>query len=472
MTKPFPFTPEQTRIAERIWHAFNPNAQHPSGNDRDALYALFAAAVINVALTDAYAAHRSCDEGVGPAVPEPTLITVAGDTGDTGEPDAATTFALERITSAGAGVPGPDRGEAALWFRTRIKTLPAVVMVAAELGFDLQCWQLAAYCSDPLIAEGALNEATAVSTVGLAAAEYCDDNRAVAIMHLACGAAAKLAGRLTEAMDHYDAAMPIMQGLDDVIGQANVMLCRGAVHMRRGELQEARNCQLNVLAITKIPALTALATGNLGSIALKAGQISEAIDCSQAALQIIEGASLPALRQVMEVNHDLAGAYLASGDLPSARRHVEAALAAIDATRHDMSFASVQVAAYRIAGELALAEGKPSTALREFTRALAVRSGSTVLMADLLEGIGRATLANAGRVEGLAVLHAALAQRRVDGVAHRTADTLALLADTYQAEDPQQAADLRNEAIGHLEHLRDESAAKLRHRLATISGPS
>lgn len=465
MTKPFSFTPEQTHIAKRIWEAFNPDAQPPSGSGRDTFYALFAAAVINVSLTDAHAAHRSCDEGVGPALPQPTRITVAD---DAGESNAATGFALERITSVGAGVAGPDRGEAALWFRTRIKTLPAVVMVAAELGFDLQCWQLAAYCSAPLMAEGALAEATAVSTVGLAAAKYCDDERGVAIMHLACGGAAKMAGRLTESMDHYDAAMTIMQRLDDVIGQANVMLCRGAVHMRRGELQEARNCQMNVLAITNIPVLTALATGNLGSIALKAGKISEAIDCSRAALQIIEGASLPALRQVMEVNHDLAGAFLASGDLSSARRHMEAALAATEATRHDMSFAAVQVAVYRIAGQLALAEGKPTIALGEFTRALAVRSGSTVLMADLLEGIGLAIMAKAARTEGLAVLHAALAQRRVDGVAFRTAATLALLADAYQGQDPQHATDLRNEAIDQLAHLRDSAAAKLRDELTTV----
>ncbi len=43
-------------------------------------------------------------------------------------------------------------------------------------------------------------------------------------MHLACGAVAKLAGRLNEAINHYDVAMPVIQQLDDAIGQANIFL--------------------------------------------------------------------------------------------------------------------------------------------------------------------------------------------------------------------------------------------------------
>lgn len=467
MTNQFPTTPEQTHAAEHLRATLGNHAQHQPSTGSDALFALFAAAVVNATLTDAQAAHRSCDEGLGPTLPEPSLIAIT-DKPDDLDAAVADAFASEWIADVGAGVAGPDRGEAAVWFRSRAQALSAVVAVAAEAGFDPQCWQLAAYCAAPLMAEGALAEAATISTAGLAAAERCHNERAVAIMHLACGAVDKLAGRLTAAMDHYDIAMPIMQRLGDVIGQANTLLSRGAVHMRRRELQQARDCQLNVLAITNIPVLAALATGNLGCIALKNGRISEAIGCSNAALQIIEGASIPAIRQVMEVNHDLAGAYLASGDLTSARRHVDAALAAAETTAHDMSFASVQVAVHRVAGELALAEGKPTTALGEFTHALTVRTGSAVQIADLLEGIGLAALANAGRAEGIAVLHASLAQRRVDGVAFRTAATLALLADAYQNEDPQHASELRDEAIDQLEHLRDESASELRDRLAAV----
>lgn len=461
-----PLTPQQTRIAERTQAALNPDAHHRSGTRGDALYTLFAAAVINVALTNAHAAHRSCYERLSPALPQPTRITVSDETADPNAA-AAAVFTLEQIGSTGNGIPGPDRGEAAAWFRTRINTLPTAVALAAEAGFDQQCWQLAAYCTDPLLAEGALAEAAAVSAAGLAAAERCRDQRAIAILHLACGGAATMTGQLTEAMNHFDLATPVMQHSGDAIGQANILLWRGAVHIRRGDLQQARDCQLNILAITHQPVLTALATGNLGSLALKAGDFSDAIICGRAALNIIDGASLNAVRHQLEVNQVLASAYLALGDLPSARRHADAALAAAQATKHDMTSAPVQAAVFQIAGRVALAQGQPTTGLEDFTHALDVRSGSTVHPADLLEDAGLAGLASQDRTTGLAVLHAALAQRRVDGVAFRTASTLAHLADAYQADDPQHARDLHTEAIDELQHLRDDSAARGRDQLTT-----
>ena len=133
-----------------------------------------------------------------------------------------------------------------------------------------------------------------------------------------------------------------------------------------------------------------------------------------------------------------------------------------------MTFASVHVAVYLTAGQLALAENQPETALSEFIRALAVRSGSTCHLADLLEGIGLATLVCGDSIGAVAVLHAALAQRRVDRLDLYTAGTLVHLAAAHEDHDPHQAAALRAEALAQLRPLSDRPAVKLREELAAI----
>jgi tetratricopeptide (TPR) repeat protein len=263
-----------------------------------------------------------------------------------------------------------------------------VISLAQQAGWDQQCWQLAARCHDTLVAEGALAEAAQIAVVGLAAAERCADPHGIAVMHLASGGVAKMSGRLDAAMTHYDHAAPLFELLGDVRGQAKVALSRGAVHIARRELQAARDCQLAVLTTAGVsPVFTALATGNLGRIAICDGEFAEAIRCGTAALRIIDGAGIPAIRQVMEVHHDLADAHMAMGDLRAAREHVSTALSAAGATEQDLTFASVHVAVHLIDGQLALAEERPDAALQAFTRALAVRSGSTAHLANLLEGI-------------------------------------------------------------------------------------
>lgn len=463
------FTPEQTRAAARVRALLNPDTPALPGIASDPTFRRFAAAVVNQTLTYAAAAFIACAEEGAPALPLPSFVTFADGAEDEQDAAAAVAFASQWIVTSGSGVPGPDRGQAAAWFRTRTQVLPAVAALAAENGWDQQCWQIVARCQAALIAEGALRQAGALSAAGLAAAERCRDRRAVALMHLACGAVAKMSGRLGEAMEHYDAAMPILQMLGDACGQAATLLCRGAVHMARRELQSARNCQLDVLNTAGVPpVLTALATGNLGHIAMESGEIAEAIRCGNAALQIIDGAALAAVRQVMEVNRDLAEAHLANGDLHAANRHVADARRAAEATGEDMTFASVHVAVHLIAGQVALAEGDTDTALREFTQALAVRCNSTARLADLLEGVGLAALAEGNRPIAVAVMQAALAQRRVDGVAYYTAGTLAHMAYARRDEDGQKIVELRNEALALLEPLNDSPAAKLRGRLAAV----
>jgi len=144
---------------------------------------------------------------------------------------------------------------------------------------------------------------------------------------------------------------------------------------------------------------------------------------------------------------------------------VAAARRAAEATAKDSAFAPVHVAVYLTAGQLALAEDDPQTALREFTRALAVRAGSTFHLADLLEGLGRAILACGDRIGAVAVLTAALVQRRVDRLDLYTAGTLAHLAAACQDSDPEQAATLRAEALAQLKPFTDRPAVRLREEL-------
>ncbi|WP_370382269.1 tetratricopeptide repeat protein [Catenulispora sp. GAS73] len=345
-----------------------------------------------------------------------------------------------------------------------------MALLAARAGWDRQCWQLAARCYEPLLAEGALAESVAVCAAGLAAAQRCRDPHAVALMHLACGSAATMTGWLDEALAHYDQALPTFQQMGDERGQARTTLGAGAVHQARRELYAARLCQLAVLETTSIPALTALATGNLGRIALDSGELDEAVRCSTAALRIIDGAGIPALCQVMEVSHDLAEAHLALGDLPAARRHVATALSAANAAAdQDMTFTSVHVAVHLTAGRLALVEGQPEDAMREFTRALEMRSNADAHLADLLEGIGQALEVQGQRTAAQAVLHAALSQRRIDGIAYHTASTMAHLAAAYQDQNDTLATELRAEAIAQLRCLADAPSVMLRERLATAA---
>jgi hypothetical protein len=145
---------------------------------------------------------------------------------------------------------------------------------------------------------------------------------------------------------------------------------------------------------------------------------------------------------------------------------MSAALSAAETTEQDMTFASVHVAVHLSDGQLALAEERPDSALVAFTRALAVRSGSTVHLANLLDGIGQALLAGGERAAAVAVLHAALAQRRVDGRGLDTARTLVHLAAALTDSDPQRASGLRSEALAQLEQLTDRPAVTLRRELA------
>lgn len=458
------FTPEQSDAAARVRSALVPGAvAMPSHPDR--LFLRFAAAVVNQVLVYADDALRCCGDGLGPALPPPALVHV-GAPDDQADSEAAVAFASQWIGNSGAGTTGPERAEAAQWFRTRIQVLPAVAALAEQLGWDPQCWQLAARCHEALVAELALADAAASGAAGLAAAECSGDVQGVAVMHLACGTVATMTGRLQEAMVHFDQAEPLFDQLGDVRGQAKAMLCRGAVHIARRELQAARDCQLAVLNTAGIaPVFTALATGNLGRIAFCDGEFAEAIRCGTAALRIIDGAGIPNIGQVMEVHRDLAKTHLLLGELPAARRHMATARSAADATAKDMTLASVRVAVYLTAGQLALAEGEPETALKEFIRALAVRSGSTLQPADLLEGIGLAIGACGDSIGAVAELRATLAQRRVDRVDLQTARILAHLAAAYESHDPQHAAELHAEAVARLQPFSDSPAIRLREEL-------
>lgn len=463
---PQEFTPEQNQAAARIRDVLRQGTPDISAAD-DPLFRLFAAAVVNQTLTYAAAAYQACAEMPEAGLPVPNLISIS-DEHDQPDADAARAFASDVLNDYGADRPGAARAEAAAWFRARVRVIPVLVGLAGNVGWDRQCWQIAAYSHDALVAEGALPEATSICTAGLVAAERCADLQATALMHLASGGVAKMTGRYLDALRHYDQAMPLFQDLDNVWGQAKTALGRGAVHIVRRELQEAQTCQQTVLDMPDAPpVLTALATGNLGRIALETGDVFEAIRRGTAALEIIDVSGISAIRQVMEVNHDLAEAHLCVGDLHSAREHLAAALSAVDASAQNMTFASVHVAVYMTAGRLALAEEKPEGALREFTRALEVRSSSTFHLADLLEGIGQAILAGGHRAAALAVLHAALTQRRADGIAFRTAGTLARLTAVYRDHDPHKAAELRAEALTQLETLGDLPASRLRTTLTT-----
>ncbi len=149
------FTPAQVRTAARVRVALDPHTRDQTGIGDDQLFRLFVAAVVYRALTAADAAARACAETVGPDLGQPALIVLAENDPDT---PAAIDFATGWI-AAGAGVLGPDRGGVAAWFRAGVRMPPAVVTLAADIGFVSQCWQLAARCHDPLIAEGALTVA-------------------------------------------------------------------------------------------------------------------------------------------------------------------------------------------------------------------------------------------------------------------------------------------------------------------------
>lgn len=462
------FTTEQANAAARVHSALAPEAlKVPLNPDR--LFLRFAAAVVNQMLVYADEAWRRCGEGLGPTLPPPGFVGEETP-GDVEDAQAAVAFASQWIGACGDGASGPSRAEAALWFRTRTGVLPAVVTLAGKAGWDQQCWQIAARCYDPLLAEGALAESVTVSAAGLAAAQRCRDPHAVALMHLACGSAATMTGWLDEALAHYDQALPTFQQMGDERGQARTTLGAGAVHQVRRELYAARLCQLAVLETTSIPALTALATGNLGRIALDSGELNEAVRCSTAALRIIDGAGIPALRQVIEVNQDLAETHMTRGNLPEARRHMTAAQSAANAAaEQDMTCTSVHVAVHLTAGRIALAEGQPAEALHEFTRALERRTNTNAHLADLLEGIGQVFAAEGQPTAARAVLHAALSQRRIDGIAYHTAGTMAHLAAAYQDQDDTLANQLRAEAIAQLRPLADAPSVMLRERLATAA---
>ncbi|HEY0420361.1 MAG TPA: hypothetical protein VGC80_12660, partial [Acetobacteraceae bacterium] len=212
----FRFTPEQSDAAARVRAALALRTPAtPAGSDR--LFIQFAAAVVNQMLVRADAAHRCCEEMLGPPLPPATLVHI-DEPDDETDAAAALAFANLWIDESGAGAAGPERAAAAAWFRSRIRVLPAVVALAGQAGWDQQCWQLAARCHEPLVAEGALAEAADTGAVGLAAAERCGDQQGIAVMHLACGAVAKMSGKLHEAMMHYDQAAPLLKQLGDVRG--------------------------------------------------------------------------------------------------------------------------------------------------------------------------------------------------------------------------------------------------------------
>ncbi|MFG3300692.1 BTAD domain-containing putative transcriptional regulator [Micromonospora chersina] len=217
--------------------------------------------------------------------------------------------------------------EGPAWFDRNRSTLPALVRLAADEGLLAHCWQLARVSWYHLFSRGHLDELIDTHTVGLRAAERCDDEAAVATTRNYLASGLFRLGRFPEAIELMEGALQIRRRLGDREGEATVRRNLAIAYGANWQLAPALahlDAALDLARSTGQPAAVAALLNNQTVVLLAWGRYAEAQAVSRRHLAL--GREVGDLNSVRNAIGHLGAARARLGDLPGALRFLRLAL--------------------------------------------------------------------------------------------------------------------------------------------------
>jgi tetratricopeptide (TPR) repeat protein len=292
-----------------------------------------------------------------------------------------------------------DQQQALAWFSAERGVLRAAVHLAADTGFDVHVWRLAAVSVPFLFRQGYWDQEIETQLAAVAAADRLadrlakaraqsnlanayirqgrfDDARTLyrhsldiatevgalpgqAILHANLSHLSRVQGHHAEALDHAQQAANLFEAADDHQGKGRVLSSIGVAHAGLGDRQAAMDICHQALALQlELDDRLGLATTwyDLGCIQHRFGEYVQAVDSYERALRLER--ELGALYNEAETLTGLGNSRRAAGDARAARRAWRQALVILDRLRHPDA-ADVRAALATVAAELdGLAEGR------------------------------------------------------------------------------------------------------------------
>ena len=217
--------------------------------------------------------------------------------------------------------------------------------------------------------------------------------------------------RMAEALPFFDAAVPLLDGHEDVRVLARLLLNRGFLHLNAGSVQRARAdfawCQ-RIAAAGRHDSLAAKATHNLGCCDVLAGDIPAALKVFAAAEDGFRITASATPQWVPVLATDKARALLAVGLSSDAIAELNGAIAAFRRLRLDQDLAQAELTLAQAAltvGATAAARRWAVTARRRFRRqgnTACAQLTELILLRSRFAAPGRRTGAIAAQAERLA----------------------------------------------------------------------
>lgn len=181
--------------------------------------------------------------------------------------------------------------EALSWCEQERTNLVSMVHLAAEVGHDVAAWQLTYVLTSFLWLRWYMDDWLATLLVGLAAARRIEDLNAQAQLLIDLGERACALGRLDEAVDYFEQALPLSRQGGSQGTEGFCLNGLGAAYSGLGRFEEALDHLYQALAIfSDIRARRGegIALCNLGEAWRGLGRSADAIRCQREAAAILE----------------------------------------------------------------------------------------------------------------------------------------------------------------------------------------
>lgn len=375
-----------------------------------------------------------------------------------------------RVAPAGAeeDVPVPsfaDYAAAMRWYEAERDNLVAAVRLAALDGRDRIAWQLAVVLRAVYMLHSPFQDWITTSRLGLEAARRDGDRNAEAELHESLGMAYTQSQRLSDAAEHYEAALDLRRFQGDASGEALTLNGLGWLEMRRRNLEAARAAferSRSLFADLGDSYWEPRVAVNLAEAELELGRPENVTDLVRQGIEVFRAHG--DRRAEGNALHVLAAVERETGRAEAALAH---AGQAVDIAAEIGSSAAEGYWLLQL-GHAQRAVGRPGEALASYQRAAVLQRelGDRIREAASWDGAGQAHR-ELGRPREAAGLHRRAADACRELRDHwRAARALAHLAAALHAVPaPDEAARATAEALGLLEEFGDPRALRLREHL-------
>jgi len=289
------------------------------------------------------------------------------------------------------------------WFSAERPNLEAAVARASVRGENDLAWRLPGVLLGVYATESTIDDWISTAQIGLAAAERSGDRAGQAVMLESLGKAYAQSDRLDEGFEKQSASLALRTELGDARGQARSLNALGLVHWRAERYGDAKACFERTRDLAESNddrEFVAFALGNLGELAVDAGDPADAVELLDKAIALHR-----------ELGRDF---YLADASAVLSRAKLRLGLVeeALAAAREGLEIGerhgndrTITRSLVELARALR-ASGEPNSAAEAFKRALdhQQRLGSRRQEAAILDETA-AVLEDAGRTDQAAQLY-------------------------------------------------------------------